>query len=466
MTTSTSRAWRRLGYALSFGAMLGAGSTHAVDLWDAASHFQYNIEKVGVTALATVPPSYSVKVVFSVTDPKLSDTPWDIKNALPFQSAGAQLTLDIGWDPGSDFTNTGSRGGTFTPLTALGDAPAAPVQVRSLTSKTAGTARECTVADCGPTGLNRYFAVATITPLPFPAGAKSGRVALEGRPVCNGVPGVSCPPPAPPPATPYLNVPARSAMVNFTLAPTAPLAAMTADPRRAVVDINKCMTCHNDADHGTGFVPRLSLHGANRNENLGVCVICHNANQTDVAYRRATIAGEDPRIGGLEVPIDFKTMVHSIHAGGFREKPFVVIGRSSSVNDFSDVRFPRELRDCTSCHLDANGRGTFELPLRTGVLGTTVKTMSSYLSTPRSIDVNPANDVKISPIAAVCSSCHDKAEVKSHMVKTGGASFATTQAAIGTTVRERCASCHGPGQDKDVRRAHEIGRSGDDSHDD
>jgi len=63
---------------------------------------------------------------------------------------------------------------------------------------------------------------------------------------------------------------------------------------------------------------------------------------------------------------------------------------------------------------------------------------------------------KVSPTAAVCSACHDKAEVKSHMVRTGGASFATTQAAIGTTVKERCANCHGPGQQEDVRRAHEI----------
>ncbi|HEY5308603.1 MAG TPA: hypothetical protein VIK97_08855, partial [Casimicrobiaceae bacterium] len=95
-------------------------------------------------------------------------------------------------------------------------------------------------------------------------------------------------------------------------------------------------------------------------------------------------------------------------------------------------------------------------PLRAGVLGTTTQTKSAYLTVPRSIDADPTNDVKISPIAAVCSSCHDKTEVKAHMVRTGGASFATTQAAIGTTVRERCASCHGPGKEEDVRRVHEI----------
>ena len=104
------------------------------------------------------------------------------------------------------------------------------------------------------------------------------------------------------------------------------------------------------------------------------------------------------------------------------------------------------------------------------MLGTTTATGSLYKVSPgawRSIDVNPANDVKTSPTAAACSSCHDKAEVRSHMTRRGGASFSTTQSAIGVTVRERCASCHGPGKDKDVKKVHEVGRSGSsDAHDD
>jgi OmcA/MtrC family decaheme c-type cytochrome len=73
--------------------------------------------------------------------------------------------------------------------------------------------------------------------------------------------------------------------------------------------------------------------------------------------------------------------------------------------------------------------------------------------------VNPANDLKITPTAAACSACHDNSEVRSHMIRTGGASFATTQDKIGTTVKERCAGCHGPGKDKDVRKVHELGSS-------
>ena len=252
---------------------------------------------------------------------------------------------------------------------------------------------------------------------------------------------------------------------------------MIDDPRRPVVDIAKCKGCHDGERHGDTDVPRLSLHGGNRNENLGLCVMCHNANNTDVPYRTLTTpAGTlaDPLVSGDEVSIDFKRMIHSIHAGGFREKPFVVIGFNSSINDFSYVRFPKALRDCTNCHVDANGKGSFELPLQSTVLGTTVKTQSVYkVAQPqtgvpnsgqfRQINVDPKDDVKITPIAATCSGCHDKAEVQSHMIRTGGASFTTTQARITSgAVRERCASCHGPGKEEDVRRAHEIGKSGGD----
>jgi OmcA/MtrC family decaheme c-type cytochrome len=299
----------------------------------------------------------------------------------------------------------------------------------------------------------------------------TGRVAIEGKAVCNGVPGFSCPPAALPPAPPYLNIPVRSEVASFKFTATESLAAVIPDPRRPIVDIAKCKGCHDGRQHGDTVVPRLSLHGNNRNENLGLCVICHNPNNTDVPYRFLTAGTAfDPRIGGPEVPIDFKVMVHSIHSGGFRVNPLVIVGFGSSVNSFSGVRFPKELRDCTNCHIDVNGKGTFELPLKSTVLGTTVKTQSNYLVAPltvtpsvtfapgtRYVSVNPFDDVKMTPTAAACSACHDKSEVKSHMVRTGGASFATTQQAIGTTVKERCASCHGPGKEEDVRRAHGIG---------
>ena len=461
MRTRTLTAWhlRGTGHLLAL-LLLIAAPAHAQTLaWGAEKYFQYNIENVVVTPTAGVAGSYSVKVIFSVTNPVRGGT-WDIKGTAPFQSAGANINMDIAWDPGTDLTNTGSDNAALASITttALGAGAALPVQVRGLQSTAVTGARACSSElDCpGVASMTgRYWITRVVQPATFVSAVTRGRVAIEGRPVCNGVDlDFVCPSTG---TSTFVNVPVRSVAADFSFGASGVLPTAA---RRAIVDIAKCQRCHDGGQHGDVVVPRLSLHGANRNENLAVCVVCHNANQTDVPYRFLTTdPASDSRIGGPETPIDFKTMVHSIHAGGFRETPFVVIGRSSSVNEFSDVRFPSELRNCSNCHIDVNGKGTFELPLATSVLGTTVKTNSTYLvalGATRTISVNPADDVKISPIAAVCSSCHDKAEVRSHMVRRGGASFATTQAAIGRTVVERCANCHGPGKTMDVRRVHQV----------
>jgi OmcA/MtrC family decaheme c-type cytochrome len=255
----------------------------------------------------------------------------------------------------------------------------------------------------------------------------------------------------------------KSVVADFTFRDVAvPTASIVPDARRKIVDLEtKCMACHNDKTlSGSGTpIPRLSLHGNNRTENLGLCVMCHNPNQTDVPYRTVTA---DARTSAAETSLDFKRMVHAIHAGRFRQTPLTIIGFNTSINDFSSVRFPKSLKNCVNCHLESNGKGTFELPLHSAALGSTVNTGSVYAVAPglqRVIDVNPSNDLKISPTAAACSGCHDEREVQSHMIRTGGASFSTVQSAIGTTVKERCANCHGPGRDKDVRKVHDISRS-------
>jgi OmcA/MtrC family decaheme c-type cytochrome len=240
-------------------------------------------------------------------------------------------------------------------------------------------------------------------------------------------------------ATVYGRVPVKSEYKHVGLATAIPV------PRREVVAINKCMVCHDGEIHEDTEIPRLSLHGNNRTEELGVCVICHNPNQTDIAYRTS----------GAEVPVDFKTMVHSIHGTKRRQTPFVVTGFGGSINDFSSVRFPGTPADCLNCHVDLNGRGTFELPLAKGVKGTTIATGSIPGSM---VDVDPANNSRITPIAAVCSSCHDSAKARTHMVATrSGGRFGVLQKDIDSgRVREKCVDCHGPGRDKSVRKVHQI----------
>lgn len=397
--------------------------------WQATPYFQYNIENVVYDQ-----STGNVKVVFSVSNPLSSSKPiWDIKNDAPFKGGSAsRLGIDIGWDT-SEHTNTGSNGGSLNPITqpaTRGAGAAQPVTIDAL-----GKSTKCdSTATCPgvPDIQLRYWVSAVIQPLRFPANQvlANGVVGMEGHPACDPAAIAVCTA-----ATPLANVPVKSVVKYFSLTGGTPVA------RRKVVDIANCKRCHDDNSHNGTVIPRLSLHGANRNEEPQLCVICHNPNQTDIPYRTA----------GAEVPIDFKRMVHSIHAGGFRKTPFSVVGFRGTVYDFSGVRFPAELSNCLACHIDVNGKGTFELPVKS-TIGSTTATMTTVGGP--SVDVDPNNDLKISPTAATCSGCHDSAEVRSHMIRTGGASFDVKQADMRA---ERCVNCHGPGKDKDVRRVHEIG---------
>jgi OmcA/MtrC family decaheme c-type cytochrome len=199
-----------------------------------------------------------------------------------------------------------------------------------------------------------------------------------------------------------------------------------------VVDTANCDRCHEV----------LSLHGNNRTNNTDLCVICHNPNATDISQRPAsannyadfTATGVD---GKHEQAINFKTLVHNIHASGpdesqvpNRASGITVYGFGQSVNSFNDVLSPGILNDCAICHVD----GTYKAALAT-----------------------PADDVKVTPIAAACSSCHDDELTNQHITQTGGGSFDTTQAAIDSgAVYETCAVCHSSGAVADVQAVHGV----------
>ena len=441
--------------------------------WEATQFFKFTVENVVVDK--TISP-WQVKVIFSVTNPALvGNPPWDIKTAVPFAfKCGAaplppcpspapspSLTVDIGWNT-REYVNTGSRL-DLNPIfvnatTNRGTGAAFPIRINALTAaaKLCGSPVECPgVADL----TLRFWVSASLPPAMIGAvqtgAVGSGVVAMEGHPVWPAV-------------APTENVPVKSVFKNFAITDTV------AVPRRQIVDFSaKCSRCHDNQLHDGTFVPRLALHGGNRNEEPGVCVICHNPNQTDIPFRTlSSPASTDPLGNGVapEVSVDFKRMVHEIHAGGFRHNPFKVVGFNGTVTDFSGVRFPAELRNCVNCHLDVNGKGTFELPLSSTVLGSTVKTGGTigYVKTMPDgttqvgnlVDLDPTNNLRITPIASVCSGCHDGSEARSHM-RSQGAIFGALQSMI-TPNPERCVLCHGPGKDRDVRKVHEI----DGGHDD
>jgi OmcA/MtrC family decaheme c-type cytochrome len=91
-----------------------------------------------------------------------------------------------------------------------------------------------------------------------------------------------------------------------------------------------CNQCHDP----------LSAHGSTGREDPRVCVLCHNDTE-----------GLDPYTGNT---VSFKVMIHKIHMG--ESLPSVVAGGHyqiyghSGYTDFSDVVFPQDIRNCTTCH--------------------------------------------------------------------------------------------------------------------
>ncbi|HTM20685.1 MAG TPA: OmcA/MtrC family decaheme c-type cytochrome [Kofleriaceae bacterium] len=118
---------------------------------------------------------------------------------------------------------------------------------------------------------------------------------------------------------------------------------------RDVVATESCNGCHN----------RLEAHGGSRRE-VRLCILCHSPQTTD------------DETGNT---LDFKVMVHKIHAGSELSAPYIINGYGDVDQDFSDIEFPRELRSCAACH-----------------------------------DTNKAADAGLAmtrPSAAACGACHD-----------------------------------------------------------
>ncbi len=127
---------------------------------------------------------------------------------------------------------------------------------------------------------------------------------------------------------------------------------------RDVVRTAACNQCHDP----------LGLHGGSRQDVL-LCNLCH------------TPQTKDPDTGNT---VDMKVMTHKIHMGA--DLPSVqagqhyqIIGNNQSVNDYSDVVFPQDIRNCTTCHRDTTQ-------------------VNNWL-------LNPTQDT--------CGSCHDNIDWKS-----------------------------------------------------
>jgi OmcA/MtrC family decaheme c-type cytochrome len=162
-------------------------------------------------------------------------------------------------------------------------------------------------------------------------------------------------------------------------------------PRRVVVDVANCNTCHD----------QLSFHGSNR-LNPQECVFCHNPNMFDD-----------------QVPpesLDFKRLIHRLHRGTELTQTYL---------DFNGLRFPGDLRKCQMCHTGDSQQVPDVEPA--GRLAT---------STPRDW-YSPQQ-----PTAAACLGCHDTQSAAAHAF--------TNTAPFG----EACAACHGADAEFSVDKVH------------
>jgi OmcA/MtrC family decaheme c-type cytochrome len=373
------------------GRLVQIPVAHEVRTRTAGQTFQMNILEVTGTGRGEFP-----SVRFSVLDPTNNDAPYDIHTDAPFtQCVGgaSRLSVNVAWDT-ADYTNRDS-----------GTPPALPIMMNPLNA-------------CGGDSTDNGDGSFTVTStLAIPATAEGSAAAvMEGHPALDADDDGAID---------------RIAVTNA--AAYAPITDASASPRRSVVNIEKCDDCHN----------QLSLHGNNRTDNPQVCVTCHNPNMTDIGRR-----GGDPcvsTLGADDQTIDFKRMIHAIHASGEEGQPFGVCGFGNSVHLF-EVEYPGHLNNCEGCH----NPDTYYPVDPALVLATTV-------------DVNdPAtvtDDVAISPNTSVCSACHIDALAIQHMQQNGG-DFDARKAADSSLISassETCIVCHGKGRIADVKEMHEVG---------
>lgn len=336
-------------------------------------------------------------VSFKISNPETGED-YDILTDPVF--SGASINVKNAWST-TDYTNTGN-----------GEDDANSVSTSALTGSTPN--------GDGSFSVTMPLAIPDGSERPFIPATGSGAAVIEGRLSLVLEPGES------PETVPLTNVHSF-----FSIDEPDGVAV----PRRTSVELDSCLSCHQ----------KLSLHGGNRTDDIDSCVTCHNPRNTDREVR--LIAANPPTDGKTEESIDFKTMVHGIHAAAMRENALQIVGFrgfNTYVYDEEHVQYPGNLANCVACHTDSG----YTLPLPNGVLGTTINTGMDHQS--------PVDDTVITPITAVCSSCHDGGEATAHMTQNGG-SFSTTQGAIDSgAVVETCNTCHGEGRISDVTEVHDI----------
>jgi len=151
---------------------------------------------------------------------------------------------------------------------------------------------------------------------------------------------------------------------------------------REIVSNAACNACHD----------KLAVHGEARFD-LPYCAMCHESYSFDAQSGNT---------------IDLRVMIHKIHsgatlpsvvAGGF----YGIFGYGNTFNDFSDIVWPQDLRNCQTCHRESDA------------------------NTPQAVNY------RLTVTRGTCGSCHDTTDW------TTGENHGGVAATDDT-----CLTCHGP----------------------
>lgn len=337
-----------------------------------------------ILSVSNTAPGQTPLVRFRIYNP-IDNSDYDILSDPDWTQPGgaSRLALTLAWST-SDYGNTGN-----------GQSDASSIDIDALANASGN--------GDGSFSVSATTAIPDGSFAPGIAASGSGAATLEGHPAIS-IDGATT------------QIPMTNGVGYFSIDE----ANNSAVPRRQSVELNKCLDCHRS----------LVLHGNNRNDNIDGCVTCHNPRNTDRGVRE--VASTPPSDGKQEESLDFKTMIHAIHAAGFREQPLQIVGFrgfSTHIYDSQHVQYPGALNDCQACHSSSG----YQLPLADGVLGTSVDTGDD-----RS---DPRDDLLTTPMSAACSSCHDSASAQQHMKTTGGGRFAAPYSEA-TAAIETCDVCH------------------------
>jgi OmcA/MtrC family decaheme c-type cytochrome len=190
-------------------------------------------------------------------------------------------------------------------------------------------------------------------------------------------------------------------------------AATVIEPYHVISAGTNCDACHSMVG---------PFHGGNRRD-FNTCVLCHGVAGSEDWPIYGTTPATQPTTG---VSINFRTMLHKIHRGEelYNASTYVVLGNSSSVNAYGEIRFPAMpdgTRECTKCH------GTADNWFDPGVRQ------------------HPSQSPPTREWRAACGACHDSPAAQAHIdINTSASGL------------ESCEICHGPGSDFSVEIMHKV----------